>query len=1220
MGRLKLIIKQGSNFSIELYSDNQNNSLLNLQGEKKLSNDVRKLVGVPKSGGNSAGNAEAYECLLTIKHLSFEKKVYSPCRILAIVRFPQNVSHSEVKTLFKNAGVELYNDDFNIAKDYYVHAVSLKYLNNGTSMEVTFEIYSKDKRLTLDKFCKAYTGRKLYNDILAQNDCVDTPQEGADFTTKLVKNNLLANAGVTLNTDTKLTYLRYMKLVKKEDNDDKMEEKEFEFIQPYLVQYNESFYDFLARAANRCGEFLFFEDGMLHLGLAKGSMDTKNTQEVSYSSVSYHDILSDDVVETSYFYHDGTSKNAQKAEGGYMYNWDLPLDDYLMTLTEDQFTTYIAEWTGTWQKKVFDVFSMVMNSTSLPDIMGKVTVNLINASVPVVTQRVGKVNDDYNSRFINCLSDEQKKGSPCVGAPFSTILDASAIKSKHADNLNTAFYDIVRKNEEEVSRNAVSIDLGTDDMKFKLGCLVRLKTADESSSVYIVIEIKGESYVQDNQTVTHSQLLLLPLTESSDKVWATPPLRAVDLVRKSSPQIAIIARNEDPSGLGRVRIRYPWQSDTDDMSPWIRMTTPFATKEGNGMYFAPNQGDEILVDYENGNIERPYMLGALYTGTSKVYKANRSVFVSDDFGDYVQRTISSANGHRIVMTDPKGAEGVLESLWGGYSWLKLFVPGMNDILEDFNALAGGMELTDKYGVYSIKMSSSDRLITINSPMGSVKISALTGISLNAPNGNISIHGKNIDITADNTLTLTSGALGAAKAKVDFKDKLRDIGDTVLFDLVPAVTKAIFNRVLGPFLDLGLLRSILEAIIKPKAGTMKIKSFRYLLMEAGKGTAAIPSSAYTYWNSKLPKDVSEVTLVSAFVKADVVGNWVGRISQELLAIKEEIVAVGNLLDKFVKTDDGRNFNELKQEEKDEIIIGLIKEGLDGDKYKLSEQYRRNLFAGPQQDGIVNAFPVFDDYTGTDNNACKNDLEFCSKSLREHSSAFKKIKEQPEEVLDWCTVSWTMQKVFHESSREGDRKGFIQSCNFALPYFDGLNSADNLYKELKSTAEYPTIINNKCLGIGDGNNDQHDAIKYLKRKVVYEFMNRFVTSSHGFSSVTTDSYLKYGTIEQPEQIGDDDWNNFVDKLDVGTRFTDKRGKVKAFVNYGLFRPFYTLIDPIFQQTALWNWFKTVHVWGDTKEGEILFSDKTGRTISFQDGQLKSTDNLGSLIALKRQLRNI
>ena len=85
MGRLKLIIKQGSNFSIELYSDNQNNSLLNLQGEKKLSNDVRKLVGVPKSGGNSAGNAEAYECLLTIKHCITMISI-SP-RIIMCMRF-----------------------------------------------------------------------------------------------------------------------------------------------------------------------------------------------------------------------------------------------------------------------------------------------------------------------------------------------------------------------------------------------------------------------------------------------------------------------------------------------------------------------------------------------------------------------------------------------------------------------------------------------------------------------------------------------------------------------------------------------------------------------------------------------------------------------------------------------------------------------------------------------------------------------------------------------------------------------------------------------------------------------------------------------------------------------------------------------------------------------------------------------------------------------------
>ena len=120
MGRLKLIIKQGSNFSIELYSDNLNNSLLILQAKDSSGDCLRKLIGVSRVGVNPVKIGEMHECLLTVKHLSFEKKVYSPCRILAIVQFPQNVSHSEVKTLFKNAGVELYNDDFNIAKDYYV--------------------------------------------------------------------------------------------------------------------------------------------------------------------------------------------------------------------------------------------------------------------------------------------------------------------------------------------------------------------------------------------------------------------------------------------------------------------------------------------------------------------------------------------------------------------------------------------------------------------------------------------------------------------------------------------------------------------------------------------------------------------------------------------------------------------------------------------------------------------------------------------------------------------------------------------------------------------------------------------------------------------------------------------------------------------------------------------------------------------------------------------
>ena len=1146
MGRLKLIIKQGSNFSIELYSDNQNNSLFNFQKEGETDSfDFHKLVGAPKTGGNLAENENVYECLLTIKHLSFEKKVYVPCKILAIVQFPQNVSHSEVKTLFKNAEVELYNDDFNIAKDYYVHAVSLKYLNNETSMEVTFEIYSKDKRLTLDKFCKAYTGRKLYNDILAQNNCVDTYQEEGDFTTKLVKNSLLASAGVTLNTDTQLTYLRYVKVVKKDNNGDDTEDKEFEFIQPYFVQYNESFYDFLVRTANRCGEFLFFEDGMLHLGLDKNCLNADNTgldkeksKEVIYSSVSFCDILSDEVVNTSYFYHDGTSKNASKPQGGYIYNWDIPLDDYLMTLTEDLFATFITEWTGTWQKKVFDVFSMTLNNKDIPTLLGGYVSQIIGFATPLVSLKPVKINRGYNQRFINCLGDEQKNesGSKVIGAPFSTIWDASTIKSRHADTLNTAFYDIVRKNEEEVSQNAVSVDLGTNDMKFKLGSLVYLKTNGDSSKVYIVIEIKGESYVKDNHTIINSQLLLLPLTEDDDKktCWATPPFHAVDPVRKSSPQVAIVARNEDPSGLGRIRIRYPWQSDTDDMSPWIRMTTPFATKGGGGMYFAPNEGDEILVDYENGNIERPYMLGSLYTGTSKVFKGCKSVFVSDKYADYVIRTIGSANGQRIIMTDPKGIEGSIESLWGGYSWMKLVVPGMNDILEDYNALAGSMELTDKYGIYSIRMSTSDRSVSIKSPFGNVGISAFTGITLSAPNGNISIHGKNVNIRADNTLTVTSDA-SLEDSEKPISQKIKEF---FVYDLIPTTVGEVYDSVLGPFTDLRLLRSIIEAFVKPKAGTMKLKSFRYLLMEAGKGKAVVPSSAYTVsgFRYQLDQNQSEVNDVSNLILSlpKVVDGWVNELIvryNNAYGVEREIKNCIFLYTKKTENEywDISDDDELKQKSR-ELLNSFIS----------NEKFSYN-----KSDYIPNDRPL---------EFFENGLKVCHKRVR----AYLDIVITPENVIPWCKTCGVQLGLL---SSEAVRKNIIKEVGFRLSYFGDVNNVDDIFKA-------GPVANSSQLN--------QDEICICKRKFIYLFLSTY-------TSLYSNQQMN---LNAEDDWSDEHWNSFVNDLNVGAKSSDPLGKGDKFMKYQLAKSLQVVETNFKQQFALADWKKSRDVWGGLKKGKYYF----------------------------------
>ena len=70
----------------------------------------------------------------------------------------------------------------------------------------------------------------------------------------------------------------------------------------------------------------------------------------------------------------------------------------------------------------------------------------------------------------------------------------------------------------------------------------------------------------------------------------------------------------DPMALGRVQVQLPF-IDSLDLSPWARVATPMAGPL-HGMYFIPNLGDEVLVAFENGDVNVPYILGSLWSAMS----------------------------------------------------------------------------------------------------------------------------------------------------------------------------------------------------------------------------------------------------------------------------------------------------------------------------------------------------------------------------------------------------------------------------------------------------------------------------------------------------------------------------------------------------------------------------------------------------------------------------
>lgn len=112
---------------------------------------------------------------------------------------------------------------------------------------------------------------------------------------------------------------------------------------------------------------------------------------------------------------------------------------------------------------------------------------------------------------------------------------------------------------------------------------------------------------------------------------------------------AIVTNNQDTEGLGRVKVRFPWLSDTDE-SFWARVLTPMAG-DGRGIYFLPEKDDEVLVAFEHGDVRFPYILGALWNGKDKPPETN-------DDGENNQRIIKSRSGHIIRLDDTDGNEKI----------------------------------------------------------------------------------------------------------------------------------------------------------------------------------------------------------------------------------------------------------------------------------------------------------------------------------------------------------------------------------------------------------------------------------------------------------------------------------------------------------------------------------------------------------------------------------
>ena len=110
----------------------------------------------------------------------------------------------------------------------------------------------------------------------------------------------------------------------------------------------------------------------------------------------------------------------------------------------------------------------------------------------------------------------------------------------------------------------------------------------------------------------------------------------------SEQQPAVVKDNNDPLGMGRVRVQFLWQAKRNEMTPWIRVVQPY-TGGGKGFYFVPEIGEEVMIDFEGGNAERPFVLGAHYNGEAKSGYSPTT------------KAIHTQSGTKILLNDADGS-------------------------------------------------------------------------------------------------------------------------------------------------------------------------------------------------------------------------------------------------------------------------------------------------------------------------------------------------------------------------------------------------------------------------------------------------------------------------------------------------------------------------------------------------------------------------------------
>ncbi|WP_033441622.1 VgrG-related protein [Saccharothrix sp. NRRL B-16314] len=181
---------------------------------------------------------------------------------------------------------------------------------------------------------------------------------------------------------------------------------------------------------------------------------------------------------------------------------------------------------------------------------------------------------------------------------------------------------------------------------------------------------------------------------------------------------AVVSDVRDPAKTGRVKVTYPWLS-ADFSSGWARTVHPGAGN-GYGGLVLPEVGDEVLVGFEHGDFDAPYVLGGLYNGKDAPPTLTVDP-VDGNSGEVVTRGFVSRKHHKVEFVEDEG-----------------IVVSSGD------------------GKFVVKLDQKNQVVEVTSGKA-VTIKAQNGVTIDAGTGPLELKGQKITANARTDVTIEAGA-------------------------------------------------------------------------------------------------------------------------------------------------------------------------------------------------------------------------------------------------------------------------------------------------------------------------------------------------------------------------------------------------------------------------------------------------------------------------------